>query len=163
MSLVYVFIFLAIASGALILFTKNILYCAYLLAICLLSVGAMYVFAGNTFLAVSQILVYVGGVVVIIVFGVMVTSKGVNGALESRLRSPFVGTVLGIGAFGLLTSIFLKTIEAKSPAEDVSIPAIGVELMTNYLLAFEAIAMLLLIAIIGASAVARSEIKNGVN
>ena len=74
MSILYVFMFLAIISGALILITRNILYCAYLLAICLLSVGAMYVFAGNTFLAVSQILVYVGGVVVLIVSSSNVSS-----------------------------------------------------------------------------------------
>ena len=152
--------FLAIISGALILITRNILYCAYLLAICLLSVGAMYVFAGNTFLAVSQILVYVGGVVVLIVFGVMVTTRGEKGILESKLRGPVMGVAAGLLVLLMLGTIFMNKFGSIELGSDVPITEIGMQIMTNYLLAFEAIAVLLLIAIIGAAVIARSEISN---
>ena len=160
MSILYVFMLTAILSAAMILVTRNILYCAYLLAICLLSIGAMYVFAGNTFLAVSQILVYVGGVVVLIVFGVMVTTRGEKGVLESKLRGPIKGVAAGLVVLLMLGTIFMDRFGNIEMQSDVPISSIGVQIMTNYLLAFEAIAVLLLIAIIGAAVIARSEIRN---
>jgi NADH-quinone oxidoreductase subunit J len=153
---------IAVVSGIMILFVRNILYCAYLLALCLLSVAAMYVFAGNSFLAVSQVMVYVGGVVVIIVFGVMVTARGENGQLQAKLRHRFSGVLLGLGVLLVFFTLFSGVAQASNkPIEDVSIHLLGKEIMTTYLLAFESIAILLLIAIVGSAVMARSKRLNG--
>lgn len=162
MSALYVFMAIAVVSGLMILFTRNILYCAYLLALCLLSVAAMYVFAGNSFLAVSQIMVYVGGVVVIIVFGVMVTARGEDGQLQSRLRNRFSGILLGLGVVLVFLTLFAGITNGSSKSiEDVPIHLLGKEIMTTYLLAFEAIAILLLLAIIGSAVMAKSKNLDG--
>ena len=106
-------------------------------------------------------LVYVGGVVVLIVFGVMVTTRGDNGVLDTTLRSPFPGILLGLITLALRGSVFIEPLNnGDQVPEDVAISGIGIELMTSYLLAFEMIAVLLLMAIIGAAVIARTKVNS---
>src|SRR6478735_8615817 len=65
----------AVLSAGFILFTKNILYAAFGLLATLLSVAGLYVFAAAEFLAVTQVVIYVGGILVLILFGVFMTTR----------------------------------------------------------------------------------------
>ena len=71
----YGFSALAIGAALTILFTRNVMYAALCLFIALLGVAALYVLAGADFLAITQLLIYVGGVLVLLIFGVMLTHR----------------------------------------------------------------------------------------
>ena len=71
----YFFEALTAAAAIGILFVRNVFYAALLLLVCLLSVAGIYVMAFAEFIAVTQILVYVGGILVLIIFGIMLTSR----------------------------------------------------------------------------------------
>ena len=76
MSLVlfYAFVGLALTSAVIVVSTRNVVHAAFALMVTLFSVAAFYVFLDADFLAVIQLLVYVGGILVLVLFGVMMTS-----------------------------------------------------------------------------------------
>ena len=122
------------------------------------AVAALYVFAGADFIAVTQIMVYVGGILVMLIYGVMFTNrqKNVTGMLvESK------NLFLGLGVAILLFSILAKGIYQtdfdylpSSSLQESSIDKLGVGLMTDYLIPFELSAILLLVALMGAATIA---------
>src|SRR6188768_2149670 len=86
---------LAFASALCILFTKNVFYAALLLIICLLSIAGIYIMANAEFLAVTQILIYAGGVLVLIIFGVMLTTRISGKPLVVKNDNWFAGSLVG--------------------------------------------------------------------
>ncbi len=157
------FMVLTLASALVVLLTKNVLYAAFSLLGTFLGVSALYVLAGADFLAVAQILVYVGGVLVLLIFGVMLTnqqgnkSRGRNDiTTESSNRALGVFVMLGFSATLLYTfgrarflTIQDNLFEAVEPTSTTQ--TIGVELMTNYVLPFEVSGILLMAVLIGAA------------
>jgi NADH-quinone oxidoreductase subunit J len=124
-----------------------------MLLACLLSVAALFVFSVAEFVAVTQILIYAGGVLVLIIFGIMLTSKLAGKPLEVKNANVFSGMLLGV-AILLMVSNFIyneKIFETVSgEMKPASVQQIGVELMTSYALPFEVAGILLLMALIGA-------------
>ncbi|MCS6906201.1 MAG: NADH-quinone oxidoreductase subunit J, partial [Bacteroidia bacterium] len=69
------FIGLALGSALIIAFLRNIVYAGFLFFVTLVSIAALYVFAGADFPALAQIILYVGGILVLVLFGVMLSTK----------------------------------------------------------------------------------------
>ena len=131
------------------------------LMICCIGLAGLYYFLHSPFLALMEILIYVGAVCVTIVFAVMLAEP------EESVREDSRGATFLWGAFALLISaaIFwglwhLGTQQdwtaPVTRVSDGSVSAIGKSLLTTYSMAFELISLALLIAIIGALAVART-------
>jgi NADH-quinone oxidoreductase subunit J len=78
----------AVAASLLVALSKNILHCAFGLLAALVSVCAMYIFLGADFLAMTQVVVYVGGILVLILFGVMMTHRQHARSLLDELVQP---------------------------------------------------------------------------
>lgn len=165
----YAFAAIVVISAGMILFTRNVLYAAFLLIIVFLGVAAVYVFAGADFLAITQILVYVGGILVLMIFGVMLTNKLAGQAVITEGQHYFWGTLIGLSLFGLLTHTMLQInfsklewiqqAEAEGQIiESSTIQTIGVQLMTDYVLPFEVAGILLLVALIGAAFIAKRQL-----
>ena len=158
--LFYIFGGLAVLSAALVLFTKNVLYAACALILTFLSISAIYVLSGAEFLAITQIMIYVGGIVVLMIFGVMLTNKLSGKAMTSGHHYKFFGALAGIGLLLVLYFSFGKLgnleYEIVGQAEN-NISQIGIGLITDYILPFELAAVLLLVALIGAATVAAKE------
>lgn len=157
----YIFSALMLVAGLLILFSKNLIYGAFALFLAFLGVAALYVLAGADFLAVSQIMIYVGGILVLLIFGIMLTQKkekSDDSSRHNRIEVPITRKVWGFfvsaGLFGLLVKVIMSS-EFKMAGAEMStkstIRTIGVELMTSHLLPFEIAAILLLVALIGAA------------
>lgn len=157
----YSFSILAIASALFILFSKNLIYAAFALFLAFWGIAALYVLAGADFLAVTQIMVYVGGILVLLIFGIMLTQKTNKQAVSSTpnrveilITREVWGFLIGGGLFVFLAYVILSA-QFKMNGEIISskstIKTIGVELMTSHLLPFEIAAILLLVALIGAS------------
>jgi NADH:ubiquinone oxidoreductase subunit 6 (subunit J) len=158
--LFYFFEILAVVSAVSIVFIRNVFYGALLLVVCLLCVAAIYVLANAEFLAVTQILVYAGGILVVIIFGIMLTSRISGKPLVVEHGYKFSGALVGIIFSGLLVYFisresFPMIPKQVSPAYN-NVQAVGVNIMTDYLLPFEVAGILLLITLVGAVVVSSS-------
>ena len=154
---------LAVVVGALgVVMLPNIVYAAFLLGGVFLSVAGLYLMLNASFIAAAQILIYVGGVNVLILFAIMLVNKK-----EAMGASPGVGlrrvlsTGVCIGLFALLLRVAFSTPWATpGPAaigEDAVI-RLGEHFFSDYLLPFELASVLLLMAMIGAIVLARRDV-----
>jgi NADH-quinone oxidoreductase subunit J len=157
--LFYFFALLTVVSAFVVLLTKNVIHAVLALLGVFLGVAALYIFAGADFIAVSQLIVYVGGVLVLMLFGVMLTNKEIGKNFPvSRTNSLLIGVCIALIIFtGLLylflnNDAFIKTTAVNTPVNTISF--IGIALIREYNIAFELIGFLLLIALIGAAFVA---------
>ena len=149
-------------SALLLLFQRNLFYAATLLMLTLLGTAALFIKMSAEFVAISQIVVYVGGVLVLIIFGILLTNR-ISGSPILIGQYRFIPTVLLTGAlfYGLLdvlTSSSLS-INNKATVAQETVSVIGINLMTENILVFELIAILLLVALVGASTIAESKHK----
>ena len=123
----------------------------------LFGVAGLYIFLWADFIAGIQLLVYIGGINVLIIFGIMLTNKISSVRLSQTNVQQGVGAVVALWLLILISLVISKTpwlqIEASEPAETVSV--IGTLLLSKYLLPFEAISLLLLGALIGAALLSR--------
>ncbi len=159
----YIFALLAVVATLGILFTRQLFHGALMLLVCLLCIAGIYVIALAELVAVTQILVYAGGVVVIIIFGIMLTTRTLGKPLVVTNRKWFAGVLVGIPLMALLITLvteenFGTTSAYAHDSEFTIINQLGIALMTDYLLPFEVAGILLLVALTGAalSAVTRN-------
>lgn len=152
----YFFIMAAGLSATGIVFSRSVFKSALWFLLCLLSIAALFVMSFAEFVAVTQILIYAGGVLVIILFGIMFTSKLAAKPLRVENTNLFSGILVGILLFTLLAKLIVANIsDLKTlPATPYNMETIGLSLMTDYSLPFEVVGILLLLTLIGASVVA---------
>lgn len=159
-----IFAVMTVGSAALVVFSKKIIYAAFSLMLSLFGVAALFVFLSADFLAAVQVIIYVGGILVLILFGVLLTVKITSINVISHLSQRIWGSIAAVGMFVLVFIAILRTnwrILDKSE-EVIYVPqseAIGIQLLTNYILPFEVASILLLAALIGAMFLVRSENK----
>lgn len=150
---------LAVAAGVAILLSTSIVRMAYWLITMLVAVAGLYFLLGAYFVGVIQILVYVGGVAVLLVFGVMLTSR----QQAPKLR-PGRGEVvwLAIVGFVLLEALTLSIMHTRwqqnAMAPGNSVGEIGRNLLGEFLGPFELVSVLLLVAMLGAAYLARPKV-----
>ena len=164
--ILYAFAALALLSALYVAFTRNLLYAAFGLIVAFLGVAGIFMMLGATFIAISQILVYVGGILVLIVFGIMLTNRLKGQRVVSKTYNKLLG---GLACAGLLIIFYKAILQANfsamswisSSAESIQpdVKTFGLGLMTEYVLAFEVIGILLLLALIGAVKIAGSKGK----
>jgi NADH:ubiquinone oxidoreductase subunit 6 (subunit J) len=164
----YIFAFIAVASAAGILFTRRLFHAALLLLVCFLGVAGIYAVSFAEWVAVTQILVYAGGVVVIIIFGIMLTARITGRPTAVASSRWFSGTLLGLAAMGFLVTLYLRGafglgVMPMSDAQFTMVNRFGIELMTDYMLPFEVAGLLLLITLIGAAVIAATQNKNSIS
>ncbi len=152
----YTFFLLAALAAVGILITKNVIHAAFYLVVCLISLAGLYVLFDATYLAVVQLLVYAGGVIVLLAFGIMITNRS-DGQLLSSSHLLLPG-ILAFGGVLVLFTIFTVKFSPGIPVNPDSdqVQQMGIVFMTDYLLAFELIAYLLLVVLVGASYLAKS-------
>jgi NADH-quinone oxidoreductase subunit J len=154
----YLFALITIVSGFIVVFSKNIVYAAFSLLFTFCGVAGFYVLLQADFLAVTQILVYVGGILTLLLFGVMLTNKVISVDMKTGTIHTIPAAVIALIVFGLLAGMFYATWSAvvTPPATHLSTARpIGEMLMTGYALPFEVASVVLLVAMVGAAYIAR--------
>ncbi|MFQ6103341.1 MAG: NADH-quinone oxidoreductase subunit J [Candidatus Glassbacteria bacterium] len=157
----YLFGIFTVISAGFVVFTKNVVYAAFSLLATLFGVAALYIFLGADFLAAIQVLIYVGGILVLIVFGVMLTHR----VMEVELRVKTIQVFPAIISIGLLMFVLVTiAVETRWSFKALAferVPSttrgIGTLIMSDYLLPFEIVSILLLMALVGAVILARRE------
>ncbi|MBU0518904.1 NADH-quinone oxidoreductase subunit J [bacterium] len=149
-------VILTVGSAIVVVFNKRILHSAFALLFTLCGVAGLYVFLSADFLAASQMLVYVGGILTLIIFGVFLTARMYNMSIPEQTHQRFLALlpVLGLGGiiFYVLNSAEWHLI---TPMVAPTTENLGKMLLTTYLVPFEVASMLLLAALIGAIRLAR--------
>lgn len=163
-----------LVSGFMVVTLKNIFHSAIYLILCLFSVAGLFILLQAEFLAAAQVLIYVGAVAILMIFAIML-STNVSGkkrmTTENGLPVSIVSAVFALGTIALVIMTKLNVVlknqdgiitkglwigdKGELPLDNVML--IGKYLMTEYMLPFEVISVLLLSAMIGAIALARKE------
>ncbi|WP_372655474.1 NADH-quinone oxidoreductase subunit J [Halobacteriovorax sp.] len=147
--------------------SRNIMHaCVYLLA-SLFGVAGLYATLGADFLAATQMVVYAGGVVILMLFAVMLTGGhkeavnkfGINkipsmGTVRTFVIGVLSALVLGSVAFKIIAGM-TKQVQGELPEFTSTVEKLGVLLLTDHILAFEISSVLLLGALVGAAVISR--------
>jgi NADH-quinone oxidoreductase subunit J len=155
----YFFAALAVVGGVMMITRKNAVHAAVYLVLTFVSVAAIYILMGAEFLFAVQVLVYAGGIMVLFLFVIMLVNLEEPRRFSGgRLRLALSST-LALLLFGMLASLFARTPQAvaavAAPPGEGNLQAVGAALFTDYLLPFEAVSVLLLVAMIGAIVLGR--------
>jgi len=136
---------------------RNLVHAVLWLGMTLLSTAALYAMLDASFVAGVQVLLYVGGVVTLMIFGVMITLHGDGKPPEIYVARDGAAAATALALFSAIAWAIEATpgLDASSAPAAVSIADVGRVILRDQLLAFETISMLLLAAIIGAIVVAR--------
>ena len=151
----YVFTFTAIAGVVGILVTRNVFKGALFLLVCLLSIAAIYVMLSAEFVAVTQILIYAGGIVVVLIFGIMLTTRISGKPLVVTNANIFSGALVSIALLAVLINLIAYGTGSTAPGSipSATLEHVGINFMTSHALPFEVAGVLLLVALIGAAVV----------
>ena len=162
--LFYIFAILTLLCGFLVVanpFSRNPVTSAMFLVLTIVSMAGLFVLLHAFFLAAVQILVYAGAVMVLFLFVIML----LNIREEERRRIKVFGLVTGVLSVGALSGLLMKTIWFSSPGgmaspelEGATAP-LGKLLFTHYLLPFEILSVLLLVAMVGVILISKKDLK----
>jgi len=146
-----------IVSAVFVVLNNQLLYSAVALLMTLFGVAALYVFLWADFIAGVQLIVYIGGILVLIIFGIMLTNRISSVRLSQTNVQQGVGAVISAWLLILISLVISKTqwLQSESIEPSSTVNDIGVLLLTKYLLPFEAVSLLLLGALIGAALLSR--------
>ena len=153
----YIFAVITIISAGIVAFSKNIIYSAFSLLFTFSGVAGIYVLLGADFIAITQLLIYVGGILILVIFGVMLTTNATNVEMNTQSLKALPATIVVAVVAALLVSIMISTRwkQNEAPVPETTVNEIGVLLLTKYLLPFEIASVVLLVAIMGAVFLAR--------
>ncbi len=155
--LFYIFALLTITSAVFLVSTRNIMYSAMALFVTLLSIAALYLLLRADFIAITQIMVYVGGILILLLFGIMLTHRITSIDIKTNNLNIIPAVIFTVGITAIIIVIMLTTKwRVTIPIQnETTIGEIGRQLLSSYLLPFEIASIVLLIALIGSAMYAR--------
>lgn len=157
----YVIAAVTVGSAVMVAFSRNIVYSAFSLLGTFFGAAGLYVLLAADFVAAVQVLIYVGGILVLILFAVMLTQR----IADVRITNRAAGRLPGLVVAGLLLALLVQAIrstpwaKAKEVLYAPTTARIGDLFLENYLLPFELASLVLLAALIGAVVISRKEIR----
>jgi NADH-quinone oxidoreductase subunit J len=162
----YAFLVVAVIgslSAIAVVTARNVVHAALYLVVALAAVGVTFLLVGAEFVGWTQILIYVGAIVILFLFGLMLTKAPIGRdtldymGWKSRAVGGALATVLFLGLASLTLRVWPVGTTPASPPVDGSTAAIGTSLFHDYVLPFEVVSFLLLAALIGAIVLARKD------
>lgn len=168
---------IAIGSALYVAASKNLVRSVFMFFATLFALAGLYVLSLADFVAVTQVVVYVGGILVLILFAFMLSGRESLASLTQQTNrliavNKLPAMLVALVFFGSLAYVFLYAhIDGAAwlqdagagnnvlTPQDVTINHLGVNLMTTYLLPFEVISILLLMALVGAAHLSRKEVE----
>ncbi len=156
----YFFAAMSVVGGIMMITRKNAVHAAVYLVLTFVSISAIYILLGAEFLFAVQVLVYAGGIMVLFLFVIMLVNLDEPRRFSGGRLHLGLSTAFSLVLFGMLARIFVRSGPSGAvPAGDLgglgNIELVGTGLYRYYLLPFEAVSLLLLVAMIGAIVLAR--------
>ena len=136
---------------------KNILHSAFYLVLSFVGVASIYVLLEAPFIAVVQVLVYIGAITILIIFAIMLTRRLYSKDLDQR-NAQWIWSALGAAGFFLILgwivySVNWPVVQQAVPEDTITI--LGKDLLSTYVIPFEIASVLLLAALVGAIIIGR--------
>lgn len=173
-ALFYVMALITIGSGLYVAFSKSLVRSVFMFFITLFGLAGLYVYALADFVAITQIVIYVGGILVLILFAFMLSGRETLDRLKQQASfislKNWPSALLAVLFFVVMLCVIVKAVPDKlewlansSANNNVILPTdtttgnIGINLMTRYLLPFEAVSVLLMMVLAGAAHLSRKE------
>jgi NADH-quinone oxidoreductase subunit J len=148
---------LTLISATAVYLTANLVRAAYAFFLSLIGMAGIYALAGNDVLAAGQIVVYVGGILILLLFGVMLSARMWRGGAASvRPADRLWGAGVAAGVFAFLCRFVPPGDKHSLPSGEHLLLNVGTLNLTEYLPLFEGLSLLLLAALIGAATLART-------
>jgi NADH-quinone oxidoreductase subunit J len=143
--------------------SQNVVHAALFLVIVLAGAAAQYILVAAEFVAWVQVLIYIGAIVILFLFGIMLTRApmGSDGKLDNNQR--VAAGAVSLFLFGVITALLIDAYSGKEIALKGDLVAIGrsntiaSSIFRDYLVPFEVVSMLLLAALVGAVVIARRD------
>jgi NADH-quinone oxidoreductase subunit J len=157
----YLVAIITVGSALMVAFSRNIIYSAFSLLGTFAGIAGIYVFLGADFVAAVQLLIYVGGILILILFAVMLTHRITDVEITNRAA----GRIPALIVTGVFIYLLVQTVretpwvKAKEIVYQPTTAIIGDLFLDSYLLPFELASLVLLAALIGAVVISRKEIK----
>ncbi len=155
--------FFIIASAFWVVMSPNLVHSAVSLLFTLFGIAGLYIYLYADFLAATQVVIYVGGILVLIIFGVMLTNKIENVSITNPGRNKIAGAVLSLILLFVQFNVIFNTkwnISDELIEKEETVSSIGRLLLTDYILPFEVASVILLAALIGAAMLSRKKVEN---
>lgn len=152
-----------VITAVMVVTLRNILHAALALIVCFATVAGIYVTLRADFLALVQVLTYVGAIAILVLFGIMLTRNPAQGNIPNRLSLPaflLSGLILGSVLYVVIGLSQWGPFPAVDTGELSSITTIADLLFSTWLLPFEVVAVLLLVALIGALVLIKEDRTN---
>ncbi len=148
---------LTVASALLAVTTRHVVHAALWLVVSLGGLAGCYLVLGAEFVALVQVLVYVGAVVVLVLFALMLTRAPIGPSAEHSAGPGHrvLAALVGAGATGLLVAVLLPVAGPARARREVPSAGVAAELFGTWVWPFEALSVLLLVALVAAFAVSR--------
>ena len=161
--LFYVFALMAGGAAIAVVISRNIVRTAVALLFTLMGVAGLYFLLRAEFLAAVQLVVYAGGTLILIIFGVMLTSKSPYSRFEPKLGEVVLALSIAVVLMFALTLGVTKTVFRDEPIDTGIYPVdkLGQVLLGDYLVPFEVVSVLLLAVMIGAAYLAKGRRREG--
>ncbi len=156
----WLFCLITVSGAVYVLLSNHVLYAAYGLLVTFLGVAGIFVFASAEFVSAAQIMIYIGGILVLLVFGIMLSSRRKAGIDHLKVENAPRGTgILIAGLLGTMLILLASRLSFSSDATGqwLAIKSLGFSLMTTYVVILEVVGMLLLMALIGATYLAKDD------
>ena len=153
----YFFAAMTVISAGIVVFARSLIYSAFGLLFTFFGVAALYVFLGADFIAAAQLVIYVGGILILLLFGVMLTHKLYDLNLKTETYQFFPSLLTALAVFATLLGVMTKT-TWHNPGirpDNPTTAEIGVLFMKDFILPFEIASIFLLVALIGAAMIVR--------
>jgi len=152
----YAFVLLTVFSAIIVAMSRSIVYSAFALLVTFFGVAGIYVFLTAEFLAIAQIVIYIGGIMVLFLFAIMLTRNIKDVNLANPVAPGYVAAPLVLIIYVGLILLIMKTPWKVLPSANIgTVREIGNVLLGKYLLVFEIAAVLLLAVLLGAAYLAR--------
>ena len=150
-----------VIGGALgVVVTRNVVHAALALLVSLIAVAGVYLVLFAEFLALVQVLIYGGAIIIVLLFAIMLTRSADYPRVTANKQWP-LAALASIAFLGLLAPSFLINRVEGTESQNASFTGIGESLFTTWAVPFEIASLVLLVALIGAIIIARSDEEEG--
>ena len=146
---------LTLAGGLGVVATRNVVHAALFLLLSLTAVAGVYLILFAEFLALVQVLIYGGAIIIVVLFAIMLTRSGDYPRISDNRQWP-LAAVAALGVLGVLAAAFLARTAPLTQPQSPAFEQLGSSLFTRWAVPFEVASLVLLVALIGAIIIART-------
>ena len=156
----YVIAAVAVLAALKMVTTNNVVHAALYLLVVLSAVAATYIVLGAEFAAATQVLVYLGAIMVLMIFGVMLTRAKIGPETDLNHEQRLIGGLVAVGMLAVMSYSlveFFEDVKLPSDRQPQRTQEVALEIFSRFIVPFEVLSVLLLAALIGAVVIARKD------